>query len=410
MSTTPSSASPLTIMLVAGEPSGDALGGQIIDALRSISERPIKIVGVGGEHMRAAGLQSLFGLDDTSVMGLREVVPRVPKILRRVREAADLAVRVQPDVAVMIDSPDFTHRVARRIKKLAPDVRLANYVAPQVWASRPKRAQAMATYFDHVLCLLPFEVPFFEKAGLPATFVGHPVVERVPAPGQGVAFRAQHGISESKKLLVLLPGSRLSEVRFLWDVFKHAVELAEQRTGPLAIVIPTVPTVARRVREAAASWRPSALVVEDSKEKWGAFDAADAALAASGTVSTELALASTPMVIGYRVGAITVRIARQLMTLPAHITLVNLILNRRAIPEFVQEDCTPENLARELVSLLMNPAARTAQVVASGEAIKALGVGGERPSVRAARAILAIATAPREEHDGQKRPAPASNR
>lgn len=384
-------------MLVAGEPSGDALGGQLIEGLKSIAGRPLKIVGVGGAHMRAAGLQSLFSLDDTSVMGLREVVPRIPKILRRVREATDLAIRLHPDAAVMIDSPDFTHRIARRIKRLAPNVRLANYVAPQVWASRPSRAKAMARYFDHVLCLLPFEVPFFEKAGLPATFVGHPVVERVPAPGLGVGFRARHGIAESQKVLVVLPGSRLSEVHFLWPVFKDAVAMTEQRTGPLVVVVPTVPTVARRVREVVAAWRPSAIVIEDSGQKWAAFDAADAALAASGTVSTELALASTPMVIGYRLGALTVSIARRLMTLPAHITLVNLILDRRAIPEYVQEECTAENLSRDLVSLLTNPAARTAQVVASGEAIKALGLGEERPSVRAARAVLALATAPRDE-------------
>lgn len=393
----------LTIMLVAGEPSGDALGGQLIEGLKAVSDRPIRVVGVGGEHMRAAGLQSLFGLDDTSVMGLREVVPRVPRILQRVRQATDLAVRLQPDAAVMIDSPDFTHRVAKRIKRLAPRIRLANYVAPQVWASRPKRAQAMAKYFDHVLCLLPFEVPFFEKAGLAATFVGHPVIERAPPPGLGVAFRARHNIVEGQKLLVVLPGSRLSEVRFLSPVFKDAIALTEERTGPLRIVVPTVPTVARRVREIFGGWRPSVIVTDELKEKWAAFDAADAALAASGTVSTELALASTPMVIGYRVGAVTAQIARQLMTLPAHITLVNLILNRRAIPEFVQEACTPENLSRELVTLLMNPSARLAQVVSSGEAVKALGLGDERPSLRAARAVLALATAPRDEDEADRR-------
>jgi len=395
----------LTVMLVAGEPSGDALGGQLIESLKATADRPLRIVGIGGQHMRAAGLQSLFGLDDTSVMGLREVVPRIPRILRRVREAADLALRLRPDVVVMIDSPDFTHRVAKRIKHLAPDLKLANYVAPQVWASRPNRARRMARYFDHVLCLLPFEVPFFEKAGLPATFVGHPVIERPPAPGLGVAFRTRHGITENQKVLAVLPGSRLSEVHFLWPVFRDAIERTEQRIGPLSIVVPTVPTVAFRVREAVATWRRSAIVIEDPSEKWSAFDAADAALAASGTVSTELALTSTPMVIGYRVGALTAGIARQLMTLPPHITLVNLILDRRAIPEFVQENCTAENLSRELVTLLTNPSARMAQVVASGSAIKALGLGQERPSTRAARAILTLATTPRAESAPPAKPA-----
>ena len=392
----PSPTAKLTVMLVAGEPSGDALGGQLIEGLKALSDQPLRVVGVGGQHMRAAGMQSLFGIDDMSVMGLREVVPRIPAILQRVRQAADLAERLQPDIAVMIDSPDFTHRVAKRIKRLAPEVRLANYVAPQVWASRPKRAKKMAQYFDHVLCLLPFEVAFFEKAGLPATFVGHPALERAPPPGLGVGFRARHGIGDNQRILVVLPGSRLSEVRFLWPAFKEAIEQTEQRTGPLSIVVPTVPTVARRVKEVVGTWRPSAIVIENAGDKWAAFDAADAALAASGTVSTELALSSTPMVIGYRVGAVTAGIAQQLMTLPPHITLINLILNRRAIPEFVQNNCTPENLSRELVALLTNPAARMAQVVASGEAIKALGQGQERPSLRAARAILKLATSPRQ--------------
>jgi lipid-A-disaccharide synthase len=229
------------------------------------------------------------------------------------------------------------------------------------------------------------------------------VIERAPVPGSGVAFRARHSIPESKKLLVLLPGSRQSEIRFLWRIFTDAVALTEQRTGPLTVVVPTVATVASRVKKLAAAWRKEAIVVEDPSEKWAAFDAAEVALAASGTVSTELALSSTPMVIGYRVGRLTAQIARQLMTLPPHITLVNLILERRAIPEFVQENCTAENLSRELITLLTNPAARMAQVVASGEAIKALGQGQERPSLRAARTILKLATSPREERQPAKK-------
>jgi lipid-A-disaccharide synthase len=371
------------------------LGGQLIEGLKSLAGGDIRIVGVGGSQMRAAGLQSLYSLDDTSVMGLREVAPRVFRILARVRQAADFAVSVKPDIAVMIDSPDFTHRVAKRIRRFAPDLKLVNYVAPQVWASRADRAKKMAAYFDHVLCLLPFEEKFFADAGLKATFVGHPVIERAPAPGTGAAFRAKHGIGPEQRVLVLLPGSRLNEVRFLWPIFRGAIERTEAVTGPLTIVLPTVPTVALRVKRRVAEWNHPVIVTEDAQEKFAAFDAADIALAASGTVSTELALSSTPMVIGYRVGRITAEIARRYIRVP-FITLVNLILNRKAIPELVQNDCTPERLSAELIQLITNPAARVSQVTASAEAVQALGLGDERPSMRAARAIMTLLAEPKK--------------
>ncbi len=383
-----------TIMLVAGEPSGDALGGQLIEGLKKLSPEGLRIVGVGGLQMRAAGLQSLYSLDDTSVMGLREVVPRLRRIVMRVYQAVNFAVRMKPDIVVVIDSPDFTHNVAKRIHKRMPDLKIVDYVAPQVWASRPKRAAKMAKFFDHVLCLLPFEVPFFAQVGLPATFVGHPVIERAPASGTGAAFRARHGIGAEEKVLVLLPGSRLSEIRFLWPVFQAAVDQTEAATGKLRVVIPTVSTVAARVRARAAQWGRDVLIVESQDDKFGAFDAADVALAASGTVSTELALAATPMVVGYRVGELTALIARRYIKVP-FITLVNLILKREAIPELVQEECTAENLAAELVKLLTNPSARVTQVTASAEAVKALGFGDEKPSVRAARAVLKLLDEPK---------------
>ena len=383
-----------TIMLIAGEPSGDALGGQLIEGLKTLAPSGLRIVGVGGPQMRGAGLQSLFSLNDTSVMGLREVVPRVPRILRRIRQAANFAVKEKPDIVVVIDSPDFTHKVAKRIHKLAPELKLIDYVAPQVWASRPKRATKMAAFFDHVLCLLPFEVPFFANVGLPATFVGHPVIERAPPPGIGTAFRTRYGIKPEEKVLALLPGSRLSEIRFLWPVFQEAVEKTEAAAGPLRIVVPTVPNVANRVRQLASAWGQRVIVTESQDDKFGAFEAADVALAASGTVTTELALAATPMVIGYRVGALTAAIARRFIKVP-FITLVNLILKREAIPEFVQEHCTAENLSSELIRLLTSPPARVAQVTASAEAVKALGLGDEKPSIRAARAVLKLLDEPK---------------
>jgi lipid-A-disaccharide synthase len=384
-----------TVMLVAGEPSGDALGAQLIAGLKQLAGGDIRVIGVGGPLMRAAGLQSLFSLDDTSVMGLREVVPRVPRILARVRQAAAFAAKMQPDITVTIDSPDFTHRVAKALRRKAPELKIVSYVAPQVWASRADRAKKMATYFDHVLCLLPFEAPFFAEAGLKATFVGHPAVERAPAAGLGAAFRARHGIAQDERILALLPGSRLNEVRFLWPVFREAVERTEAAVGPLRVVLPTVANVAQRVRKLVAEWGRPVIVTEDASEKFAAFEAADVALAASGTVSTELALAATPMVIGYRVGRVTALIARYYIRVP-FITLVNLILKRRAIPEHVQDECTAENLAADLVQLITNPGARVAQVTACAEAVKALGLGEEKPSLRAARAILTLLREPKK--------------
>jgi lipid-A-disaccharide synthase len=396
-----------TVMLVAGEPSGDALGGQLIEGLKALTHGRIRVIGVGGQHMRAQGLHSLFSLDDTSVMGLREVVPRVPRILARIRQAADFAAKMQPDAAVMIDSPDFTHRVAKRIRQKAPDLKLVNYVAPQVWASRADRAKKMAGYFDHVLCLLPFEVPFFEEAGLKATFVGHPVVERAPAAGLGAVFRAQHKIGAEERILVLLPGSRSNEIHYLWPIFRQAVERTEAVVGPLRVVVPTVPNVAARVKGRVAEWGRPVIVIEDPEQKFAAFEAGDVALAASGTVSTELALSATPMVIGYRVGRLTAMIARRYIRVK-FITLVNLILNRMAIPEFVQDDCTSERLSAELVQLFTNPAARVAQVTASAEAVKALGLGDEKPSLRAARALLAILKEPKKGEEKAAAPASAA--
>lgn len=394
-----------TIMLVAGEPSGDALGGQLIEGLKALTGGKVRIVGVGGHQMRAAGLQSLFSLDDTSVMGLREVAPRVPRILARMRQAASFAAQTKPDIAVMIDSPDFTHRVAKRIHALAPDLKLVAYVAPQVWASRPDRAKKMAAYFDHVLCLLPFEVPFFAEAGLKATFVGHPVVERAPAAGLGAGFRARHNITPDQRVLALLPGSRLNEIRFLWPVFRAAVERTEAVVGPLTIVLPTVPNVAARVRALVAEWGRPVIVTEDQSEKFAAFEAADVALAASGTVSTELALSATPMVIGYRVGKLTAMIAARYIRVP-YVTLINLILKRKAIPEFLQDDCTPEHLSAELVQLITHPGARVSQVTAAAEAVKALGLGDEKPSVRAARAILTLLREPKKPAETDRRDKP----
>jgi lipid-A-disaccharide synthase len=377
-------------MLVCGEPSGDQLGAQLMAGLRALGGENLRIVGVGGAAMQAQGLQSLFPLEATSVMGLREVVPRIPAILRRVRQASDYALAERPDVVVCIDSPDFTHPIARRIKRFAPPIRTVNYVAPQVWAWRQYRARKMARYFDLVLALLPFEADFFEKHGLHAKFVGHPVIERATLMTGGEALRTRLGIAKHSPLLAVLPGSRTSEVRFLLPIFKETVTRIAHEIANLICVLPAVAHVAARIREDAKTWPVPVYVLEGEADKFAAFDAADAALAASGTVTTELALSRTPMVVAYKMGWLTAALMRPFINV-TYATLVNILLGREAVPEFLQERCKPEALADAVVTLLRDEAARERQVYDLQNATAALGLGGESPSLRAAQVLLEFA-------------------
>ncbi|MGQ0741624.1 MAG: lipid-A-disaccharide synthase [Alphaproteobacteria bacterium] len=383
-------ARPLTVMLVVGEPSGDQIGAQLITALRKIRPQGFSIVGVGGQAMSALGLRSLFPLDDTAVMGLREVVPRIPNIMRRVREATQFALRTRPDLVILIDSPDFTHRIARAIKKRDATIRTVNYVAPQVWASRSYRARAMARYFDAVLTLFPFETTFFEQHGLRAIFVGYPVVERRARITGGAAFRNARGIAPAAPLLAVLPGSRRNEIRLILPEFREAVRLLAREVPGLVSVIATVPNVREKVREATADWPTRVHVTETDDDKFAAFDAADAALAASGTVTTELALARTPMVVAYKTGWLTYLLMHPLVR-ARYATLANIVLNREAVPEFIQGRCKPDLLAHAVRRLLLEPQVRSEQLDVLEKAIKALGMNGEMPSLRAARALLELA-------------------
>ncbi len=390
---------PLTIMLVCGEPSGDQLGAELMAGLRALGGDAIRLVGVGGSAMAAQGLKTLFPLDSTAVMGLREVVPRIPAILRRVRAASYYALALKPDAVICIDSPDFTHRIARRVKRIDPSIRTVNYVAPQVWASRQYRARKMARYFDLVLALLPFEVPFFEAHGVHAVFVGHPVVERAARMKGGDALRTRLAIAPDAPLLVILPGSRMSEVRLLLQPFRKAVEILARDIPNLVCVLPTVPNVSAYVRARSADWPVPLNILEGDDDKFAAFDAADVALAASGTVTTELALSHTPMVVAYKLGWLTYALARPFIA-AKHASLVNILLDRQAVPERIQSDCAPEALAADLLKLFRDPVTRDIQVRDLDAAMHLLGTGEEPPSLRAARALLAFAW--------EKRPAEAS--
>ncbi len=383
-------AKPLTLMLVCGEPSGDALGAELMMGLRALAGDSVRIVGVGGPAMTAQGLQSLFPLDVTAVMGLKEVVPRIPQILRHVREAADYALNVHPDAVVLIDSPDFTHRIARAIKRRDPTIRTVNYVAPQVWASRQYRARLMSRYFDLVLALLPFEAPFFEQHGLASKFVGHPVIERRARMVGGAALRERLGIARETPVLTVLPGSRISEVTLQLPVFRETVALLKKDIPGLVCILPKVPHVRDIVRELTQDWPVPLHLLIDEADKFAAFRAGNVALACSGTVTTELALAGTPMAVTYKVGWLTAILMRPFVAVE-HATLVNILLGRAAIPEFIQHRCRPELIAPALLALFRDEAVREEQKKALGAAVLMLGEGDEAPSLRAARALLDFA-------------------
>lgn len=376
------------IMLVAGEPSGDALGGELMEALKHLTGGAVRITGAGGPKMIAEGLTSIFPMSDTSVMGPREVIPRLPLILRRMRETADFAVRERPDVLVIIDSPDFTHMVAKRVAKRAPDIPIANYVSPSVWAWRRGRARAMAKYIKRVLALLPFEPDFFRaEAGLDCVYVGHPAIERLPVAGSGEAFRAARGIASDQPLLMLLPGSRTNEVKRLIVDFGATAALLARDIPDIKFVLPTVPHVRHLVEEAIKSWTVPVELIESEDEKRAAFDAATAALAASGTVSLELGLARVPMVIAYKIDPIAAWVVSGLLKVPS-VVIVNLILDRPSVREFLQYAAKPAALAEALKPLLRDTPERRRAIADLDELREIMGVGGDRPSLRAARAVL----------------------
>ncbi|TYO84995.1 lipid-A-disaccharide synthase [Oceanicella actignis] len=395
------SAAPLRIHLIAGEPSGDRLGAALMRALTRISARPVTFSGVGGPLMQAAGLRSLFPADELAVMGLAEVLPRLPRLLARIDQAARDVARARPDALVTIDSPSFSLRVARRARRAAPGLRTIHYVAPSVWAWRPGRAAKMARHTDHVLALLPFEPPYMQEAGMSCDFVGHPVVERGgPEDHDAAGLRARLGVGE-RPLLALLPGSRAGEVARLAAPFAAAAARLTAARPDLAVVVPMAEGVAAQVAEAARGWPFAAHLLdprgrdpaEAEAEKFAALAAADLALAASGTVTLELAAMRTPHVIGYKANALTAALLRRLIRVDTG-NLVNLLTGRKEIPEFFQEDCAPEALAGALAPLLSDGPARERQLAAADEALALLGRGGPPPSERAARSVLARIGAP----------------
>lgn len=383
-------AAPPLIFIIAGEPSGDVLGGRMMTALRELLDGNVRFAGVGGEVMRSQGLDSQFPMEELSIMGLSEIVPHLPRLMQRIRQTAQAIDDARPQAILTIDSPDFTRRVVRRVKDRS--IPRIHYVAPTVWAWRPWRAKGFARDFTHLLALLPFEAPWFEPAGLPCSFVGHPVVESGADAGNGPAFRARHGIDSDSPLICVLPGSRRGEVSRLGGIFGEAIRMFADRQPDLRVVVPTVEGVGSLVESMAATWPGAPIVLRGQQEKYDAMAASNLAIAASGTVALELALAGLPAVIAYRVSPLTHFLVRRLLVQVKYAHLVNLIEGREIVPELIQQDCRADRLAAEL-NRLLGPDG-PAQVAAAQPALAALGRGGERPSRRAARAMLDIIGVP----------------
>ncbi len=376
------------VMLVVGETSGDTLGAALMTSLREVLGDKVRFSGVGGPRMEAEGLSSIFPMTDIAVMGPREVIPRLPLILRRMSETTRHAVETRPDLVVIIDSPDFTHTVAKRIHKKAPEIPIANYVSPSVWAWRRGRAKAMATYLRKVLALLPFEPAFFRaEAGLDCEYVGHPAIEKIASSVEGSAFREQKGIAPDVPVLLALPGSRTNEVKRLIGLMgETAAQVAAHHKG-LRIVIPVVPHVHDLVVEAVKDWPIEPVLAFGDEEKRGAFAAATAAIAASGTVSLELGLAGIPMVVAYKIDPIAAWSVSRFLKVPT-VVLVNLILDRPAVKEFLQHKCKSEDLSTALIPLIGDTKERQQALVDLAEMRELMGVGGPSPSTRAANVVL----------------------
>jgi lipid-A-disaccharide synthase len=378
---------PLKVFVVAGEPSGDLIGGRLMAALRALAPEGVEFRGVGGEAMAEQGLQSLFPMHELSVMGVLEVLPQAPALFRRMRETADAVTAFGADALVTIDAPAFAFGLVRRL----PDrsVPRIHYVAPTVWAWRPWRVHKFRRNFDHLLTLLPFEPPLFERVGLPASFVGHPILESAAGRGDGARFRSRHGIDPEAPLLCVLPGSRRGEVERLVPVLDAALPRIAAAVPGLRLVVPTVPHVAERVGQAARSWPGAAVVTADAGEKYDAMAASNAAVAASGTVSLELAMAGVPPVIIYRVSALTAAIVRRMIRV-RYVSLLNIIQDRMVVPELLQERCTPEAVAETVCGLLTDPGRAGAVIAGQRAGLAALGAGDEPPSRQAARAVMAV--------------------
>ncbi len=351
------------IFVVAGEHSGDALGGPLMKALRKRLDQKVVFSGVGGEQMLDQGLQSIFPLSDIAVMGPIDIAKNLPRLVRRVYATVDAIKEFKPDLLIIIDSPEFTHPIAKRIRKAMPDCPIINYVSPSVWAWRSGRAKKMKPYVDHILALLPFEPDAHKRLGGPeCTYVGHPMIERLKwmRSRDEDGLQRRLGLNGEDPVVVVLPGSRSNEVKRLMEPFGKTLDMVQDKRGPVQVIIPVVPSVRHLVEDGVANWDITPHFVEGDEDKFAAFGLAHAALAASGTVTLELALAGLPMVVGYKADWLIAFVKNHLINVQS-IVLANLVLGYNAFPEYLQENCLPESMADALEPLLRDSEERQKQ-------------------------------------------------
>jgi lipid-A-disaccharide synthase len=376
----------LDIFLVAGEESGDRLGAALMRALREQTGGQVRVAGVGGRAMAAEGLVSLYSIDALSIIGFSAVPRRVPTILRLMRFTAKTVIERHPHVLVIIDSPDFTGGIARRVRAAVPTIPIIKYVSPSVWAWRPGRARLMRTYIDHIMALLPFEPDAHRRLGGPTcTYVGHPLADEVQVLRPN-ADEARRRLA-APPVLLMLPGSRPGEIQRLLGVFGEAVQLVSERLGALEVVVPTVPQVEDAIRQQTRGWKLPPRILVETADKQAAFRVARVALAKSGTITLELALAGIPMVAAYRLSWLEAAVGRRLIKVPS-VILANLVIGENVVPEFIQEACTPENLAAALMPLFGDTAQRRSQIEAFSRLDEIMQIGTRAPARCAADIVL----------------------
>lgn len=375
------------ICLIAGEPSGDLLGARLIRALREKTNGEVDFMAIGGESMQAEGVESLFDITDLAIMGLLEVVPSIPKVLNRIKQAVSVIEERAPDIVVSIDSFSFSARVHKRLKERGSTIPRVHYVAPQVWAWKAKRAKTMGSYIDLLLTLLPNEPAYFTPHGLESYHTGHPVIENGADKSNGEAFRKDHNLPLDIPLLTMLPGSRHNEVGRLLPPFKETVLRLKETFPNLQLVVPTVKTVEKTVREELKDFPVPTTIVTGEANRYAAFAASNAALAASGTVAVELAIARLPHIIAYKLSPLTAFLAKRLVKI-RFANLLNLLLDKEIIPECLLERCAPDVMAPLLADFLAHPEKGEAQIAELKPGLALLRGGDEPPSLQAATHIL----------------------
>ena len=375
------------VFLIATEESGDRLGANLMKVLRQRLGDAVRFEGVGGLSMAREGLVSLFPIEELSIIGFSAVVKQLPKILRLIRQTTSAVTEAKPDILVIIDSPDFTHRVAKRVRAADPQIPIVNYVSPSVWAWRPGRARAMLGYVDHVLALLPFEPEAYQRLrGPPCSYVGHPLIEQLDSLRPAVDEQLRR--EASPPVLLVLPGSRRSEIRRHMEAFGQTLGRLREEGTAFELILPTMPHLQEAIAEALKTWPVQPRVVIGEQEKRAAFRIAHAALAKSGTVTLELAISGVPMVTAYKVGSTEAWIMRRVINVQS-VILANLVIGENVVPEFLQEDCTPEQLTPALREVLGDSALRRRQVEAFARIDQIMSTGDQPPSVRAADIVLA---------------------